>query len=429
MTEATSTAQFPPLKSTGRYRWIVCALLFTAIVINYIDRQMLGILKPVLSTEMGWSESDYANIVFWFQAAYAIAYVVFGRFIDRIGARWGYAIAFSIWQLAHIAHAGAREIGHFIFARVALGIGEAGSFPASLKAVTEWFPKKERAFATGLFNAGSNIGAILTPLIIPTITLAWGWQMAFIVTGLGSFIWLAIWLLVYRAPRRHKRVSEGELAYIEQDPADPDVGKRTGWGVLLRRRETWAFALGKFLIDPVWWMFLFWLPDFFFKTYNLNLKSFGPPLVVVYILSDIGSIAGGWFSSRLIHSGKSINFSRKTAMFVCGLLALPVIFASNVSNLWLAVLIVGIATAAHQGFSANLLTLPGDVLPRRAVGSVIGIGGMFGAIGGMAMAKYAGYVLEKIGTYQPIFFVAGFAYLLALVVIHLLTPRMEPVKV
>jgi ACS family hexuronate transporter-like MFS transporter len=306
-----------------------------------------------------------------------------------------------------------------------LGIGEGGAFPAGIKAVAEWFPKKERALATGLFNAGTNIGAIVTPLVVPAIALAWGWRAAFIVTGVGGLIWLPIWLLIYKRPRETKRLSAAELAHIEQDP--PDAAPKIGWAPVLRKRETWAFAAGKFLIDPIWWMYLFWLPDFLSKRHGLDLKSFGPPLVVIYLMSDVGSVAGGWLSSRLIHRGWTINRARKATMLICAVLVLPVVFAAQASNLWLAVAIIGLATAAHQGFSANLYTLPSDVFPRSAVGSVIGIGGMVGAIGGMVFSKYIGQVLEHIGTYTPIFAVAGSAYLLALLAVHLLTPKLEPV--
>jgi len=420
-TDARAAA--PPL---GRYRWVVVALLFTAMVVNYVDRQTIGLLKGDLTREFGWSETDYADLVFWFQASYAVAYLLWGRIIDRIGARWGFGLAFLIWQIGHIAHAGARTLTGFMMARMVLGAGEGGGFPGGIKAVAEWFPKKERAFATGLFNAGTNIGAIVTPLVIPAVTLAFGWQMAFIVTGLAGLVWLPIWLLLYRRPREHKRVSAAELAHIESDPPDPV--EKVAWTRLLGYRETWAYALGKFLIDPIWWMFLFWLPDFLGKRHGLDLKTFGPPLVAIYLLSDVGSIAGGWLSSRFMSRGWTVNRARKTTMLICALLAVPVAFAAYASNLWLAVAIIGVATAAHQGFSANLYTLPSDVFPRSAVGSVVGIGGMIGAIGGMAMAKYAGWVLDQIGTYTPIFVVAASAYLLALAAVHLLTPRMEPVK-
>jgi ACS family hexuronate transporter-like MFS transporter len=409
----------------GRRRWLVVALLFAAMVINYVDRQTIGLLKGDLTRAFGWSEENYADIVFWFQASYAAAYLLWGRIVDRIGAKWGLGLAFLFWQLAHLAHAGARSLNGFIAARLMLGVGEGGAFPGGIKAVAEWFPKSERAFATGLFNAGSNIGAIVTPLVVPAITLAFGWQAAFIATGVAGLIWLPIWLLLYRRPREDKRLTAAERAHIERDPAD--VTTAVPWTQLLGKRETWAYAVGKFLIDPIWWMFLFWLPDFLSKRHGLDLKSFGPPLVVIYLLSDGGSVAGGWLSSRLISRGWSVNRARKTTMLICALAATPVAFAANVSDLWLAVGIIGLATAAHQGFSANLYTLPGDVFPRSAVGSVVGIGGMVGAIGGMAMAKYAGFVLDRLGTYTPIFLVAASAYLLALAAVHLLSPRLEPV--
>ena len=410
----------------GRYRWLIVTLLFSAMVINYVDRQTIGLLKGDLTKEFGWSESSYADIVFWFQASYAVAYLLWGRILDRIGARWGFGIAFFIWQVAHIAHAGARSLNGFIGARLVLGVGEAGGFPSGMKAVANWFPKKERAYATGLFNAGTNIGAIVTPLIIPAVTLTWGWRAAFIVTGVGGLIWLPIWLLVYRLPREQKRVSAAELAYIESDPAD--VVEKVRWVSLLGKRETWAYALGKFMIDPIWWMFLFWLPDFFSKRYGLDLKTFGPPLVAVYILSDLGSIAGGWLSSSMIARGASLNRSRKMAMTICACLVLPIMGAMYADNLWLAVAIVGLATAAHQGFSANIYTLPSDLFPRSAVGTVIGIGGTIGAIGGMAMSRYAGWVLDEIGSYTPIFVVAGSVYLIAVLVVHLLVPTYAPVQ-
>jgi ACS family hexuronate transporter-like MFS transporter len=427
---ATATSPDVPVESTvestvGRYRWVIVTLMFAAMVINYIDRQTIGLLKGDLTKEFGWTETSYADIVFWFQASYAVSYLVFGRVLDRIGARWGFGIAFFIWQLAHLLHAGARSINGFIAARLLLGVGEGGGLPSGVKAVAMWFPKKERAFATGLFNAGTNIGALVTPMIIPAVTLAWGWRGAFIVTGLAGFVWLPIWFLVYRTPDKHPRVSPQELAYIRSDP--PDAVTKVSWGDILRKRETWAYALGKFMIDPIWWMFLFWLPDFLGKRHGLDLTSFGPPLVAIYLLSDFGSVAGGWLSSRFMKMGWSINRARKVTMLICALCAVPVASAALVDNLWAAVAILGLATAAHQGFSANLYTLPGDVFPRSAVGSVVGVGGMVGAIGGMAMAKYAGWVLDKIGTYTPIFVVAASAYLIALLIIHLLMPRMTVV--
>lgn len=426
MTAAEAERAAAPEAAVGRFRWVIVALLFMAMVINYVDRQTIGLLKADLTAEFGWSETAYADLVLWFQAAYAIAYLVWGRIMDRAGARVGFGVAFLIWQVGHIMTAAASSFGGFILSRVVLGLGEGGGFPAGIKAVAEWFPKKERAFATGIFNAGTNIGAIVTPLLIPAITLTWGWQAAFIVTGVIGLLWLPVWLIVYRRPREHPRVGAAELAHIESDPPDPV--EKIGWVQLLRYRETWAYAIGKFLIDPIWWMFLFWLPDFLGKRHGLDLKTFGPPLVAIYLLSDVGSVGGGWLSSRFMKMGWSINRARKTTMLICALLAVPVAGAALASNLWVAVLIIGVATAAHQGFSANLYTLPSDVFPRSAVGSVIGIGGMIGAVGGMVFSKYIGGVLESLGTYTPIFAVAATAYLIALLVVHVLTPKMEPVK-
>jgi ACS family hexuronate transporter-like MFS transporter len=411
----------------GRFRWAICALLFAATALNYIDRQIIGILQPTLAHQFHWSEIDYGNIVFWFEVAYAVGYLIFGRLIDRIGARAGYAIAVGIWTVAHVAHAWANSLTDFMVARFAIGLGEAGNFPAALRAVAEWFPKRERAFATGILNAGTNIGAVVTPLIVPAITLKMGWRAAFVITGSFSVVWLVIWLAVYRPPQRHPRVGATELALIESDPPDPTVS--IPWRKLLRLRETWAYALGKFLIDPVWWMWLFWLPDFLVKRHHLDLKTFGPPIVAVYVISDIGSIAGGWMSSRLLHAGFSLNAARKLTMLLCAVLVLPVFGAAAVDNLWGAVAIVGLAAAAHQGFSCNLFTLPSDVFPRRAVGSLIGIGGTAGAIGGMLLAKYAGWVLERLGSFKPLFAYAGCAYLLALLVVHLLSPRLAPARI
>jgi MFS transporter, ACS family, hexuronate transporter len=411
----------------GRYRWAIVGLLFMATVINYVDRQMIGVLKPTLSADLGWTETDFANVIFFFQFAYAIGYIGFGRIVDVVGARFGYAVAFVIWQVAHIAHGGAYSVTQFAMARFGLGIGEAGNFPAGIKAVTEWFPARERAFAIGVFNAGANVGAILTPLVVPILTVTYGWRMAFVVTGVVSLIWLVFWLAMYRRPREHARVNQGELAWIEQDPADPV--QPIAWKKLITIRETWAYALGKFFIDPIWWFFLFWLPGYLGTRYDLDLLSFGPPLIAIYLLSDLGSVAGGWFSSRLMARGRSVNYARKLTMLICAFAVTPVLFAQSIDNLWLAVLVIGIATAAHQAFSANLYTLPSDVFPRAAVGSVVGIGGTVGAIGGMLMAKYAGYVLDSIGSYVPLFVVAGSAYFFALLAVHLLSPKLARVEV
>jgi MFS transporter, ACS family, hexuronate transporter len=429
----------------GYYRWVICALLFFASTINYIDRQVIGILKPTLQREFGWSEIDYADIVFAFQLAYAIAFLFAGRMMDWLGAKKGYAIALVVWSIAAIAHAEAPVFGTaaasilasvglvysasvagFIVARLALGFGEAGNFPAALKVVADWFPKSERAFATGLFNSGTNIGALVTPLIVPWITIYWGWYWAFVITGALGLLWLAFWWPLYGSPDAHPHVSKAELAHIRSDPPDPQV--KIPWLQLLRYKQTWVFALGKFMTDPVWWLYLFWIPDFLNRNYSIDLKTVGPPLVAIYLIADVGSIGGGWLSSTLLKRGWTVNGARKTAMLVCALSVLPIAFASSASNVWIAVTIVGIAAAAHQGWSANIFTLTTDMFPRHAIGSVVGLGGFAGAVGGMMIAKITGYILETTGSYVPVFIMAAFAYLLALAVIHTLSPRLEPVK-
>ena len=414
----------------GRYRWVICALLFAATSINYVDRQIIGVLKPTLQLEFGWTESAFGDLVFWFQAAYALGYLGFGRVIDRVGARLGYAAVVMLWTAAHIAHAFVSSVGGFIAVRFALGLGESGNFPAGLKAIAEWFPRQERALATGIFVAGSNVGAIITPLLVPFVTYRWGWRAAFVVTGSFSLIWLVLWLRVYQKPQAHPKVSAAELAFINSDlPASPDpcAMRKIAWPTLLRIPETWAYALARFLIDPIWWMFLFWLPDFFSKRYNLDLEHFGPPLVVVYLVSDAGGICGGWLSSRLIRRGFTVNRARKLTMLLASVLVMPVTLAMYASNLWLAVAIVGMATAGHQAFSATLYTFPSDVFPKQAVASVVGIGGTAGALGGMLMAKYAGWVLDSMASYTPIFIVAGTVYGAALIVVHALSPRFNSV--
>jgi ACS family hexuronate transporter-like MFS transporter len=423
-----------PQEKASRMRWVMLTLIFFAMVINYVDRQTIALLKPTLQEEFGWSEENYADTVFWFQCAYAVSYLLFGKIVDTIGARIGFSVAFVVWQVSHIAHAAIGGLRDAIFARIFLALGEGGGFPASVKAVSEWFPKQERAFATGIFNAGTNIGAIVTPILIPLIAVSWfgtiddpNWKMAFILTGVLGFLWLPIWWFMYKTPRDHAKVNAAELAHIEQDPPTPE--EKVSWFKVIRQRETWAIALGKGLTDPIWWMFLFWLPAFLHDRHGLDLRTFGPPLVAIYLLSDIGSVGGGWLSSRFIKMGWSINKARKIAMLICALCAIPVAFGAIVDNVWLAVLIIGIATAAHQGFSANIYTLPGDVFPRKAIGSVVGISGMAGAIGGMIMAKYAGWVLDKIGSYTPIFIYASCGYLLALLIVHILMPKMDAVQI
>ena len=409
-----------------RHRWVVCALLFAATTINYIDRQVIGLLKPTLTAEFGLSELDYANAVFAFQAAYAIGLVTMGWLIDKVGVKWGYALAVAFWSAAGMAHAAATGIAGLLAARFALGLGEAGNFPAAVRTTAEWFPKKERALAVGLFNSGSNVGAIITPLMVAyiVVTLGLGWQAAFLITGALGFVWLAVWLWLYRPLAEQPRVSEAERAHILSDPIEADTPIK--WSALVRHRQTWAFAIAKFMTDPIWWFFLFWLPDFFGKNYGLDLKTFGPPLIAIYLLADVGSIGGGWLSSRLIARGWSVNAGRKTAMLVCAACVLPVSLAVYAENLMVAVGIIGLAAAAHQGWSANLFTLASDVMPRRAVGSIVGFGGMAGAVGGMLMAQYVGAMLEGAGSYMPIFLAIGSVYLIALGVIHLILPRLDP---
>jgi len=350
MTSAETAA--PVQGKVGRYRWLIVTLLFAATAVNYVDRQMIGVLKPTLEAEFNWSESDFAGIIFWFQLAYAIGYLSFGKVVDALGARLGYTIAIVIWTISHVAHGFASGVTSFAAARFGLGIGESGNFPAGIRAVTDWFPQKERAFAIGLFNAGANVGAILTPLIVPLLVLWFDWRMAFFVTGLFGVAWLAAWWAIYRHPSEHARLTREELAWIQQDPADPI--EKIGWSRLLIVRETWAYALGKFLIDPIWWFFLFWLPGYLFERYDLDLKTFGLPLAAIYLISDFGSIAGGWMSSKLIKAGRTPNFARKLTMFVCAVCVLPIWFAQSIDNVWSAVLVIGLATAAHQAFSANL---------------------------------------------------------------------------
>jgi MFS transporter, ACS family, hexuronate transporter len=429
----------------GHYRWIVCALLFFSTTINYIDRQVLGILKTTLQAEFAWSEIDYSNLVFAFQTAYAIGLFFAGRLMDRLGTRIGYALAIIVWSLAGIATAEAVVIGStlsgllgavgivavpsvvgFMAVRFALGLGEAANFPAAIKSVAEWFPKKERALATGIFNSGTNVGAVVTPLIVPWITITYGWYWAFIATGALGFVWLAFWWLMYDSPDRHPKVSPAELAHIQSDPAEPTTP--IPWARLFPHRETWAFAIGKFMTDPIWWLYLFWLADFLQRRHGLSLIGVSAPLVVIYLVADVGSIGGGWLSSHLIKRGWSVNAARKLAMLICALLVVPVMFAPSVSSLWVAVGLISIATAAHQGWSANIFTFSSDMFPRRAVGSVVGFGGMAGAVGGMLFSKITGYILEWTGSYVPVFIIAGLAYLLALGIIQLLVPVIKPVR-
>jgi ACS family hexuronate transporter-like MFS transporter len=415
-----------PSARPGRLRWIVCGLLFLATTINYIDRQVIGILKPELTRTFGWSEIDYSNIVFAFQLAYAAGYLFGGRVMDTLGVRAGYALAVALWSLAAMGHAWARSVAGFCVARLALGLTEGGNFPAAVKTVTGWFPKQERALATGIFNSGTNVGALVTPLLVPWLTVNYGWPSAFVVTGALGFVWLVAWGLLYREPEKHPSLSPAELAYIRSEPAEPEI--KLSWFSLLRYRQTWAFVAGMFLAGPIWWFYLYWIPDFLHKQHGLNLLQLGPPLVTIYLMTDVGSIGGGWLSSHLIRKGWSINAARKSTMLVCALCVVPVFFAAKVSGLWTATLLIGLAASAHQGFAANLYTMVSDTAPRQVVSSIVGIGGMTASLGGMIIAKAAGYVLEWTGHYLPLFIIASCAYLVALLAIHLINPRMEPMR-
>lgn len=410
----------------GNFRWTIVALLFFATTINYLDRMVIGILAPTLQNEIGWNEIEYANIVAAFTAAYALGLPLLGRIIDIIGTKIGYAFALIGWSLAAMGHALARTAFGFGFARFALGLFEAGNFPAAVKTVAEWFPKKERAFATGLFNAGSNVGAIVAPLVVPWITLKWGWQEAFIFTGAIGLVWLIFWFLFYEKPEKHERLSQKEFGYIQADPPDPPV--KIQWRQLLKYRGTWAFASGKFLTDAAWWFYLFWIPKFLYENYEITLNKIGLPLIIIYLMADVGSIGGGWLSSFFIKHGWSINRGRKTAMLICAICVTPIVFASQASSVWIAVAFLSLATAAHQGWSANLFTTVSDMFPRKAVASVVGLGGTAGAISGMFIANITGFVLEFTGSYIIPFIIAGSVYLLALFIINLLVPELKEIE-
>ena len=411
----------------GHFRWVICALLLFGTTKNYMDRQVLGILKETLQHTFGWNEIDYGNLVSAFQIAYAAGMLFVGRLVDKLGTRLGYALAMIFWSLASMGTALASSLSSFALSRYALGFGEAAVFPASIKAVAEWFPKKERALATGIFNAGTNFGAIITPLIVPWIVLHWGWQAAFIGIGALGFVWLAFWLVIYRKPGEHPKVSKAELDYISSGLTEPT--KEIPWASLLPLRQTWAFVGGKFLTDPVGWFYLFWVPGFLQSKHGLALTGLTFPVMAIYLISDVGSVAGGWLSSLLIKRGWSVNAARKMTMLICAVGVIPVVFAYRVESTWSAVLLIGLAAACHQGFSANLFTLTSDMFPSRAVASVVGIGGMAGAIGGFFIATVVGHVLQWTGSYMIPFVIAGAAYLVALAVIHILSPRLEPAAI
>lgn len=421
------TVEAPSDTRRTSFRWTVCALLFAATTINYVDRQVIGILAPTLQRELGWTEVQYGQIVSWFSLAYGLGFLGVGRLMDRIGVRRGFAFSIVAWSLAAIGHAFARTVAGFSAARALLGLGESGNFPGAIKTVAEWFPRQERAFATGIFNAGSNVGAVLAPLIVPWITIRWGWEWAFIVTGTFGFVWLICWLVLYRAPEKHPRVSRAELLHIRSDP--PESVEQIPWHRLLRYRQTWAFAAGKAMTDPIWLFYLFWLPKFLDAGWGIELSHLALPLIVIYVLADVGSVAGGWFSGALMARGWSVNRGRKAALLVAALCIVPTMFAAHARSVWVAVAIVSVAAAAHQWWSCNLFTLTSDLFPRQAVASVVGIGGFVGAMSAVLFQRATGRILEATGSnYSVIFVICGMAYLAAWVVIHLLVPRLQPVR-
>jgi ACS family hexuronate transporter-like MFS transporter len=408
----------------GHVRWLICALLFFAATVNYMDRQVIGLLKPTLQAQLGWTELDYGRIIVAFQLAYGLSLLFIGKWIDRIGTRIGFTVAVLFWSISAMAHAAATSVFGFGVARFSLGIGEAGSFPASIKAVAEWFPKKERALATGLFNSGANVGAILTPLIVPWLTSRFGWRMAFVGTGALGIVWIVAWLTFYRRPEESRLVSAGEMALIQSDP-ETVTATAVPWRTMLKLRQAWAVGLGKFFTDPIWWVYLFWMPDFLSKNFKLDLKGMALPLFVVYTGASIGSVSGGWLSSSLLKRGWSVNASRKTAMLACALAVMPVMLAARTTNAWVAVWLVALAAGAHQGWSANIYTLASDMFPRGAVASVVGFGTLLGSMGGMIMSYGVGDILQRKGSYLLVFVIAGTAYLVALGFVHMLVPRLN----
>jgi ACS family hexuronate transporter-like MFS transporter len=418
-------------KLLTNYRWQITSLLFAATTINYLDRQVISLLKPTLERVFTWTETDYSHIVMAFQGAYALSFVTFGWGIDRIGSKIGYSISVFIWSIAAMLHAIASNAFSFGIFRALLGLGEGGNFPASIKAVTEWFPQKERAFATGIFNSGTNIGAVVAPLLVPWILGQYGWQAAFLVTGAIGFIWLIFWWFYYESPARHKKISVQELAYIGDLPQS-NAESAVNWLDLLKRRQTWAFIMGKLLTDPVWWFFLFWLPSFLAATFQVDLTRPSLPLIIIYSSATIGSVGGGYITGYFLQRGWSVNWSRKIAMLVFALCIVPIMVIQFASSLWQVIGLLSLAVAAHQAWSANLFTLVSDLFPKKAVSSVVGIGGMAGSLGGLLFPILVGSLLDTykaLGSittgYNILFVLCGSAYLIALVSIHLLAPSLK----
>jgi ACS family hexuronate transporter-like MFS transporter len=410
----------------GRVRWTVCAMLFVATSLNYMDRQVIAILKPTLEHSIGMTEVAYAYIVDAFQIAYAIGLLATGRLIDNLGTRIGYMLVMAIWSLSAMGHALARTVLEFGFARFSLGLGESGNFPASIKTVAEWFPQSERSLATGIFNSGANVGAILAPAIVPWVTLRYGWHAAFLTTGLFSVLWILWWFCYYRRPTDHATLTSKELRHIYQEAADA-LGPSIRWRRLLRCRQTWGFSAAKFLTDPIWYFYLFWLPSYFSAKFNLDLSHLGLPLIIVYNVSALGSIGGGWLPAPFRRMGLSPSHARLAAMLLCAFLIVPIYTAGRVKSMWTAIAVISVAAGAHQGWSANLFTTSSDMFPRSAVGSVVGIGGTAGSIGSALFAFYAGHVLQLTHSYASLFGIAASAYLLALVALNLFAPGLKKV--
>jgi ACS family hexuronate transporter-like MFS transporter len=413
-------------EKVGRYRWTICSLLFFATTINYLDRNILGILAPTLQKEIGWTPIEYGYIGTTFQAAYAIGLAVFGWFVDKYGTKIGYAISITGWSIAAMAHALASTVFGFGVARFFLGLSESGNFPSAIKATAEWFPKKERALATGIFNSGANIGAVVAPAVVPWLTVTFGWQAAFVATGATGFVWLIFWIAFYERPETAKKVSKEEMAYILSDPPEP-ASEKVPWLQLLKHRQTWAFVVGKFLTDPIWWFYLYWLGLYLNNNFGVTLTHLGLPLIVIYTMTSIGSIGGGYLSGAMIKRGMAINRARRITMLIFALLVVPVVTAANISNMWLAVAIIGLAAAAHQGWSANIFTTASDMFPKKVVGSVVGLGSFAGSLGGMIFLTSAGYIVQATGSYMILFIICGSVYLLALGLMTLLTNNVKPV--
>ncbi len=421
-------------QAIGRHRWLICMLLFLATTVNYMDRQILSLLKPMLDRDLGWTNEQFGEVNAAFQGAYAVGLLLFGAFIDRFGTKIGYAVSIAAWSVAAVAHAAAASVGGFFAARVALGLGEGGNFPSAIKAVAIWFPKRERAYATALFNSGTNVGAIIAPAIVPWLALNYGWRSAFVAAGIAGFLWLGLWIPLYNVPEKVKALSPAEKAYIESDRDDPAAENKVSWLRILRYRAAWSFIVSKFLTDPVWWFFLIWLPDYFKKTRNLDIKQSWVHLVTIYVIVTVLSIIGGWLVGYMVRRGQSVSRARKTSMLGCALLVLPILLVTKV-GVWGAVGLIGLAGAAHQAWSANLFTTVSDMFPKRAVASVVGIGGMAGSFGGILFPIYTGKLLDRFQAsgnvtagYAALFAICGSAYLIAFALSHVLSPRFEPIK-